>query len=145
MSLWDDGAKAVIVAMFPRRNPTPDETFIHNATVSGVLLVLISGYAWALGLLVSVGLGTGFAKASEVDDLKQSQTFTQKLVLNQSIRDRKKDQCLAYDQGNGTALRSLTDNLEGLKDEYRAAVHQEPHVPECRELLIYTKQNGSGG
>jgi hypothetical protein len=102
------------------------------AMFAAVVLFLFH-VAWACGWLESLGLGTGFASASELDrrvSVVETNVKDIKLsLIEQSIFDAKESECTASDL---QARRFFASRVQTLSREYYALSGFVFSIPPCR-------------
>lgn len=93
--------------------------------------------AWACGYLAFMGL-PGFANAEEVSRQQMTLNSIQLSQITNSIRDEKRQMCMASKQGNQSALTSWSMALGASTGQYHALTQQWPQVMTCDDLLVST-------
>lgn len=108
--------------------------------IFAMVLLFLFHVAWACGWLETIGVGSGFAKASENE--ARFSSVTQEMVavkrdvkdikvqlLEQGIFDAKESECTATD---ATARRFFASRVQSLSREYQTLTSLVFNIPPCR-------------
>lgn len=118
-------AKDVGKALVP---PGIEPNLWWRICVSGTLSFLFVAFLWSVGLFASMGY-PGFARADEVEDVKQQVNDVRASLLAKQIDDVTAALCME------TVDRRLLDYRRELQNDYRAVKGHEHQSPACEILL----------
>lgn len=138
--------KALVLLVFPRMEPFETGNFYGWRIYIAALALFTAGavamnYALAFGIITLFGF-SGFASASEVSDIKQSQTRLEiameikgnaimGIVVGGQIFELRTKQCAARKAGNTEADVAYGSELSSQLDAYRGIMHHQYSLQDC--------------
>jgi len=129
----------------------------YDATVSVLLVVLLTHMAWACGLFIYVGLhgfvttDVAYAQAQALQNqinttaqradsarrsLEINQNQIQLLIVKASLKNTMKDLCNAQRSGNQAALDAANGDIDSLEDQYHTLTGWTFQRPPCDVVLV---------
>jgi len=118
-------AKDVAKTLIP---PGMDSQLTWRLAVSATLAFLFVAFLWSVGLFASMGY-PGFARADEVEDVKQQVNDVRASLLAKQIDDVSTALCMERFEPR------LLDYRRELQGQYRAVKGHEHESPDCEILL----------
>jgi hypothetical protein len=123
--------KSVLSSLFPPGVPAVARWRL--AMFAAVLMLLVH-VAWACGWLSRLGLGDGFAYASDVVKVRDDVSSVKVELLEQQIWDTRVRQCeLVNKEGNDSAASAYGQRVTQLLSKYQALTGRTYPVLSCRE------------
>lgn len=115
---------------------------------AAILVLLGSHILWSCGWVTIPGMQeSGFARASEITDVKEEVASVKQDVKDIQLRLLVKDIelmqqriCEASLQGNRPAVKYAAERKTSMIRQYRQKTAQLPHIPTCAELGVLVQE-----
>lgn len=93
------------------------------------VIAVTTTLAYILGALTVFGIAAPYARAADVDQLKQTIEASARVTLGREIREQSRVRCSATDQA---IIDSITRYIDSLQTDYERIAGQRYPEPECR-------------